>query len=284
MRNNRAASTRVRVYGGGGFCSAASARRFRTARGKRAKAYQVQRDTVGDCDLWLPTAIDQLKVPLGRRWNPQWISLGFESSLALTGTLADRADILENMAAHFREEPTHANDEHNVTEAEAERLHTLLTDAFHDVTSWVSETRAAKQERKGCFESLRRGMRGLIGDLEDEFTADDARWSLLGLDAPADVDVPDMVENVDVEEAGKGRWLVDWDPAARALRYFVEILIVGTDKEFRRVATVKDEMAVLDSIPPNVTVKVRVTAVNDTGSSVASEVVEFPIPALGKVA
>ena len=50
------------------------------------------------------------------------------------------------------------------------------------------------------------------------------------------------------------------------------------------MASVKDEMAVLDAIPPNVTVKVRVTAVNDTGSGVASEVVEFPIPALGKVA
>ena len=79
--------------------------------------------------------------------------------------------------------------------------------------------------------------------------------------------------------------LIHSSEAVKMKSFFTaEIQIAGVDQEFRRVATVKDEMAVLDSIPPNVTVKVRVTAVNDTGSSVASEVVEFPIPALNKVA
>jgi hypothetical protein len=77
---------------------------------------------------------------------------------------------------------------------------------------------------------------------------------------------------------------VDWELTARALPYLACNLFVGMDKEFRRVDSVQDEMAVFEDIPPNATVKVRMAVVSDTDNGVTSEVVEFQVLALSKAA
>ena len=71
-----------------------------------------------------------------------------------------------------------------------------------------------------------------------------------------------------------GNAFADWDDTPRALRYHVELQIVGVDLDFRRVATVTDSDATITGLPSGATVRVRVLAVNDAGNGPPSGVVE----------
>ena len=92
--------------------------------------------------------------------------------------------------------------------------------------------------------------------------------------------MPAPVERVAVEPVTPDRVAVNWDASARAERYQVEILVVGTEVEFHRVATVYDTATQLTGLPPGARVQVRVIAANQAGTSVPSAVVEAAVAGL----
>ena len=107
---------------------------------------------------------------------------------------------------------------------------------------------------------------------------DDERWSALGFNEPGESQAPEAVEELEVEGGAPGELLIDWDDSARAERYRVEIQVVGTDEDFRRVKTVQDSSADVAELPPVARVKLRIVAANEAGESVPSAVVEATVP------
>ena len=117
----------------------------------------------------------------------------------------------------------------------------------------------------------------MINELDQLIPEDDARWSLFGFNAPGETQTPEAVQGLTLEADGPGRVRAEWPESPRAERYLVEVLIVGQDVEFRRVATVQDSDS-LFPLPPGATVKVRVIPVNEAGEGAPSLPVEIAVP------
>lgn len=96
--------------------------------------------------------------------------------------------------------------------------------------------------------------------------------------------MPEKVENLEVFPGVPVGWTLEWDAAVRGERYHVELLVVGVDTEFHRVATVYDTNATLTDLTPGTTVKVRVVAANAGGEGAPSEEVQVQVPALAQAA
>ena len=117
-------------------------------------------------------------------------------------------------------------------------------------------------------------MRGLLDELSQLLEDDDPRWLAFGFNMPGSPETPDSAEGLVVTPGTDGDAFADWNDAARALRYQVEIQIVGVDADFRRVKTVTDSDATITGLPTGPTIRVRIISVNDAGSALPSDVVE----------
>lgn len=152
------------------------------------------------------------------------------------------------------------------------------------VSDRTQAQREAREARDAAEQVLLTMVAKLFSELESVLEPDDARW-LDFLDAlPSDTQVPEPVTNLEVEGAGPGRLEADWTRPVRAVRFHVEVLEVGRDVEFRRVLTVQEANAMLDSLTPGARYKIRVTPVNRAGEGVSSEIVEAQVPPLENVA
>ena len=75
-----------------------------------------------------------------------------------------------------------------------------------------------------------------------------------------------------------GTFLLNWDTAPRAARYKVEMQLLAPGAEWTLMATVAETMVTLTELTPGTTVQLRVTAANDGGEAVPSEVVQAQVP------
>ena len=69
-----------------------------------------------------------------------------------------------------------------------------------------------------------------------------------------------------------------WESAALAARYRLYRQIVGVDEDFVLVKTVTETESDLNTFTSGQVVRVCVSAVNDAGESLLSEVVEVTVP------
>lgn len=247
---------------------------FRLARLGKSAAFAAQAKAFALGGVFIGQAVDVLIPHLGRNWGAPWREAGFPDSLAVPSSLAERLETLRSLEVYFKKHPTHGNEEKQVTRAFADQFHGALSAAINGVTACKSDTKGKLQAREAAKKALRKRLRGVINELNDLIAEDDARWAALGFNLPGDSETPEAVEDLDVEPGGPGLLRVDFEGSARAQRYQIEVLVVGTDQEFRRVATVQDSRAEVAGLPPGATVKVRVVAANDAGESVPSEVAE----------
>ena len=123
-------------------------------------------------------------------------------------------------------------------------------------------------------------MRGMAKELSQVLADDDPRWRAFGLNIPADTHVPEAVTGLTLSAGGAGELFAGWEESVRAVRYQVEIFVVGSDVALHHVATVYDPNAELTDLTPGASVRVRVIAVNAGGSSAPSEEVTAVVPAL----
>lgn len=77
---------------------------------------------------------------------------------------------------------------------------------------------------------------------------------------------------------GEGHLLASWESAPLAQRYHIYRKIVGVDADFVLAKTVTETEADVNSFTPGQLVRVRVTAANDAGESLPSEMVEQTVP------
>ena len=144
----------------------------------------------------------------------------------------------------------------------------------------LGDVRTKFNARNAALKTLGEEMSGMADELSQVLEDDDPRWRAFGLNIPADKQVPEAVTGLIVEPSDPEALSVNWEESVRAVRYQVEILVVGTDVAFHRVATVDDPSAELTDLDPGATVKVRVIAVNAGGSSAPSPEVSATVPML----
>ena len=224
-------------------------------------------------------ARDVLVPHLGGEWNEAWLEVGFlNNSLKLPSTQPARQALLAKLRDYFTNNPTKENAALNVTAARAATLFTALSDARSALNAQQTVIGQKKGLRDAAVDKLQARMRGLIGELEQLLGPLDPRWLAFGLNMPGAAETPDTAESLVLTLLGPTAIFADWDNALRALRYHVEIFVVGVDTDFRRVQTVEQSEATQTDMPAGRTVRVRIISVNDAGSAPPSAVAEIAVP------
>lgn len=228
---------------------------------------------------FIATARDVLVPALQSPWSQAWEPTGFPNqSLGVPRTQPERQSLLAALRDYFTANPTQENAPLSITAALAGTRFTALSNARSGFNQGVTLIGQTKVIRDVAATKLTKRLRGLVDELTQLLANDDPRWYAFGFNPPAAPETPDQVEGLVVTPGTGGNAFADWDDTPRALRYHVEIQIVGVDANFHRVATVTESDATITSLPAGSTVRVRVLAVNDAGNGPPSNVLEVLMP------
>ncbi len=255
---------------------------FQDCKAARRTAFAEQANCKLPSQRWIGTARDALVPFLSRTWNERWAQAGWiaPGSIAVPDSLPQILDLLERLEGFLTKNPRYQNAEPDVkvTAAQAKAYHTALGKCVTDVSQAKSQQRACRDARELADTALAEKWQAGRAVLAIEMKPEDPRWLDFINQVPADLERPEVAEDVEVEAGLPGRVIVRWEPSERAESYEVEAQVTGQDAEFRSVATVQDPVANL-TLPPGRRVKVRVIARNSTGPAVPSEAVEATVPA-----
>ncbi|MCI0536534.1 MAG: fibronectin type III domain-containing protein, partial [Verrucomicrobiales bacterium] len=208
-------------------------------------------------------------------WSRTWEQAGFvELSLAVPSILAARTELLKRLQLYFAKNPTQENGPLKVSSAKAAELHLALTTAISTANASRGDVQVKKQARDKALAVLTKRLRGVIAELSQLISATDGRWLDMGLNMPAAAELPEVVRAVVLEPSSSGHLRVRWNASARADRYRVFKQVVGVSEDFIAAATVSEPATDLNTFSPGNVVRVRITAVNEAGETVPSEVVE----------
>lgn len=249
---------------------------FLTARG--AKKPLSEAITIADSNgkSFIALTRNVLKPALGNDWSETWLPTGFPNqSLALPETIQERQTLLQALQDFLTNNDSLENAPLNVTATRASQLFEALSTARSMLNNHLNFSGQKQLARNLAVIALRKRMTGLIDELGQLLEDDDPRWLAFGLNMPAAPEVPDIPDAPVLTQVDDDSVMVDWGDVARATRYRVWRLIVGTDEDFVAVATVQDSDATLDNLPSGVTIRIRVTAANDTGESQPSPISEI---------
>lgn len=215
----------------------------------------------------------------GDSYHAQWGLAGWpNNSLAMPSRQDDRMNLLASLKDYFTANPAHASAEMEVTAAIANTRFQALSDARANSAQCLTLVGQKKQLLDAAVVNLRKRLRGLITELETLLEDDDPRWHAFGLSMPGDPDLPDIPEQLVLTPGAAGSVLADWADALRAARYRVWLQRVGVDADFVAVQTVNDSDATLAGLTTGQTIKVRITAANDSGESQPGDEVPISVP------
>ena len=210
----------------------------------------------------------RLQKVLGQRWSSAWEPTGFPNqSTAMPNKQDERFTLLDSLKDYFTTVPAHESAEMGATAALCLAAWTTLSNARQAVANAESAQTTAFTNRTTAENALRKRVRGLIDELDGLIALDDPRWEDFGLNIPANPSAPESVTSVTLAPASANRLEVTWPYAVRALRYIIEIFIVGVDTEWRNGGKSKDLAVILKGFTAGQIVKVRVVAVNDGGNA-----------------
>jgi hypothetical protein len=249
--------------------------------GRAAKANAVSAQDVQDANAatFITKARDLLKTYLGNNWSELWEQTGFPNqSLAVPGTLAERMQLLRSLEIYFTAHAAQENAPLGVTAIAAKDLYAAFSTARSAVNNCLTDVRQKRTARDTAVEALRKKMRDLVNELNQLLDENDGRWQAFGLNIPGGTQVAEVPQTLVLSGAGSGHLFANWANSARADRYRVYKQVVGVDTDFVLAATVTESEANLNTFAPGSHVKVRVTAVNDSGESQPSAVVEQTVP------
>ncbi len=232
-------------------------------------AYDALQAADDACEAVISACKLRLQKVLGQRWSSAWEPTGFPNqSTAMPNKQDERFTLLDSLKDYFTTVPAHESVDMDATAAICLAAWTTLSNARQAVANAESAQTTAFTNRTNAENTLRKRVRGLINELEGGLLADDdARWEDFGLNIPANPSAPESVTSVTLAPASANRLEVSWPYAVRAIRYIIEILIVGVDTEWRTGANSKDLTVILKGFTAGQTVKVRVVAANDGGNA-----------------
>lgn len=257
--------------------------------GQTAYGHAVAAETAASTDLavadsngkaFISAARKTLSPYLGEKWSGAWAPTGFpDNSLAVPTKQDARLTLLGALKTYLTDNPTqqNADPQVNVTSARAEALRAALEGARNTFKTRQQDTLKTKTDRAAAVAALRDEMTGLLSELADLLSTEDARWLAFGVPLPGTDHVPDRPEHLVLVAGSAGEVHADWTDTPRAEHYHVETQIVGVEDTFKRLLTRDESDATLTGLPSGKAVKVRIVAVNAAGPSAPSDVVEIQV-------
>ncbi|MDB6029371.1 MAG: hypothetical protein JWM68_5594 [Verrucomicrobiales bacterium] len=215
--------------------------------------------------LFATLARDILKPFLGSQYSLAWEAVGFHGSLMVPETREEMIRVLECLIAFFTANPTMEWADRNVTAAHALVLLAAINAANDGVLNQRTAVDDLMTERDEKFESMRKGLRDLINELDHLLDPLDARWLSFGFNKPGAEETPDGVDHVTVALIGPNTAALKWPAPARAQFYHVFRRVVGVDAEPVLVGSPADIDFNMEELPSNSTIEIAVSAVNDGG-------------------
>ena len=243
---------------------------YDTAAKTSSDNYTAQRVADSNGKAFIGTARDALKPLLGKQYNPAWTATGFpDGSLAIPGSLDQRKTLLNALNLYFKANPSQEISVPNrieATAAAAKKFYDALTTASTAIKDGLKDEQTKKIARDTAVDDALRGeMSGMIAEIGLKLDALDPGWLWFGLNKPGATGGADVAADLTVT-AIAGGFVAHWSHAANAALYHLQILIVGTDADFRNVKTTAETEATLTGLPAGATVKIRIVSVNDNGT------------------
>jgi hypothetical protein len=225
--------------------------------------------------VFISRAKKRLSIFLGESYSTEWGAAGWPNhSLMLPSTQDERFSLVNSLKLYLTSNPTQESVDMGVTAILAATCYGQVSSARTVLDMKVTESGQAKAARDAAEANLRNRLRGLITELETILAPEDPLWHAFGLSRPVDEETPEAPTFTTALASVAGTVLVDWDDALRAERYRVWIQVADVDTDFRAIETVYDSDATLSGLTRGVTVKIRVTSVNEAGESLPGPVAE----------
>ena len=130
----------------------------------------------------------------------------------------------------------------------------------------------ARDARQNDEAALRTNTRGLIDVLATKLDPMSPLWDAFGLNRPGADVTPEAPAAPALSKVAGGNVLAQVPPVPTATYFRWFIQLVGIDPDYRFIGRTDDPTKVIDDLPANGTLKVKVEAANEAGPGTASEV------------
>jgi hypothetical protein len=177
------------------------------------------------------------------------------------------------LAAYFTSHPEQEKEDLNVTAADYTLLSTDLAAAQAAFLAQKATLAAAIKSRDEKANEIRDILSALIKALGIPLDPMDDRYLAFGFNRPGQLSTPPMPLNVVATLVGQNAIAVKWAKTARAQYYRIWKKVVGVDEELIAVGTPGDLDFTIEGLPANKTVEIAVSAVNNGGESVKTEII-----------
>ncbi len=229
---------------------------------------------------YLMGARDSFKPLLGHRYNQGWDSTGLVGSLKVENSQLRLLSLLSSFKSYLTGRPALEVPSKDITILRTGELYTELENAIAAVNSQETVVENLLRARDGKARKLHSRIRGTIATLTQELDPVDARWGSFGLNQPGRKARPDRPGKLSITLMGSNAVSVKWNRAARADYYRVWAKVNGVDQDMVAVGSPADLDFTLENLPPNSVVEIAVSAINNGGESLRSEVVSIALAAV----
>ena len=216
---------------------------------------------------------DMLKPRFGNTYSTRWDEAGFVGSMKLPRSLGEVLFKLQRLNAFFTAHPEAESADSNVTATRCQVIMADIVTRQNAVTTQEAVLGDAVKARKAALKKAAAAIGNLVGELKGLIDPLDMRYLSFGLNRPGAFAVPNVPEAVTVVLTAPNAALVKWKAAARAEHYRVWIKVNGVDQELRAVGSRNVTDFTIEGLPANSTIEVAVSAVNNGGESLTSQVV-----------
>jgi hypothetical protein len=226
-----------------------------------------------DARRLLTLARELLKPHLGTRHSWRWIEAGLAKSLAIPTEFGEMLGMLNGMAAFLEKHPEHENAQVQVLASKFAQLAINLAAADAAIHEQKSTYALALTHRNGKAKQIRHMLAALIKAMRIPLDPMDDRYVAFGLNRPGQKATPAAPENVAATVTEDKTIAVKWPKTPRARYYRVWARVIGVDQELIPVGTPADPDFTLERLPHPAEIEIAISAVNDGGESVRSEVI-----------
>lgn len=221
---------------------------------------------------------DNLKPKFGPQYSKAWDAVGFYNrTLTIPRAVPKAMGLVKSMGLFLEAHPELAIAD-VMTAAIATAIYDPLNTAYLAVSVAKTDLREKRTARNTARKELRQHLIQLRRELSMLLPADDPRWLTFGFNVPADMSVPNAPEGVTVTPGLPGEGALSWDHTVNAERFHVWQQRVGVDTDPVKIRTVTGTSVELTGLASGAHVKFFVTAVNGSGESIPSAVVELVVP------
>lgn len=207
-----------------------------------------------------------LRIHCGSQFCQDWVDAGFLTSLAVPTSAPELESLAQALNAYFTANPTHENAPLGVTAAAALTLFNNLKNARIAVNAQRTLRGQKKVIRDTKVKKLRLRIRGLICELEQLIDDLDPRWLSFGFNMPGTPEVPEVPQNVEVDNQVPGELYVTCDASSLADHYRFWKQVQGTLGEPELAGSSEEPAFVIEGLTPGTVYLISVSAVAEGGS------------------